>query len=94
MKNIVYNELLNEGYDIYIGKFDSKEVDFIATRIDEKIYIQVANLLADEKVIEREFGVFAKIKDNYSKYVISFDKWNFSRDGIIHKNIVYFLLEE
>lgn len=94
MENVVYNELLNRGYDIYIGKIDSKEVDFIATRLDEKIYIQVAYLLADEKVIEREFGVFSKIKDNHPKYVISFDKWNFSRDGIIHKNIVDFLLEE
>ena len=55
-------------------------------------YIQVAYLLADEKVIEREFGAFDAINDNYPKYVITLDKMDFSRNGIIHKNIIDFLL--
>jgi len=56
-------------------------------------YIQVAYLLADEKVIEREFGAYDSIDDNYSKYVITLDKLDFSKKGIIHKNIIDFLIE-
>lgn len=93
LENVVYNELLVRGYDIFVGKVDDGEVDFVATKVNEKIYVQVAYLLADERIINREFGVFEKIKDNYPKYVISLDKWDFSRDGIIHKNAMDFLLE-
>ena len=56
------------------------------------MYIQVAYLLADEKTVEREFGVYSKIRDNYPKYVLSLDDYDFSRDGIIHENIRNFLL--
>ena len=70
------------------------EVDFIATKSEEKIYIQVTYLLIEEETIKREFGVFKDIDDNYLKYVISLDKCNFSRDGIIHKNIIAWLLED
>ncbi len=94
IENIVYNELLQRGYDVYIGKTNSGEVDFIATKEDKKEYYQVAYLLADDSVIEREFGVFKLIDDNYPKYVLSLDKADFSKDGIIHKNIIDFLLEE
>ncbi|MDD3413096.1 MAG: ATP-binding protein [Lachnospiraceae bacterium] len=94
LENVVYNELLIRGYEVYIGKIDNGEVDFVATRMNEKIYFQVAYLLADDRIIEREFGVFASVEDNFPKYVISMDKWDFSRDGIIHKNAIDFLLEE
>ena len=94
IENIVYNELLQRGYDVYIGKINSGEVDFIATKEDKKEYYQVAYLLADDTVIEREFGAFRLINDNYPKYVLSLDKTDFSKDGIIHKNIIDFLLEE
>ncbi len=93
LENIVYNELLVRGYDVYVGKNAQKEVDFLAIKAEQKLYIQVAYLLADEQIIQREFGVFENIKDNFPKYVISMDNWNFSRDGIIHKNILDFLLE-
>lgn len=94
LENVIYNELLIRGYDVFVGKVDDGEVDFVATRMNEKIYVQVAYLLADDRIIERDFGVFKKIKDNYPKYVISLDKWDFSKNGIIHKNAIDFLLEE
>lgn len=94
IENVVYNELLARGYEVYVGKTKQGEIDFIATKTDEKIYIQVAYLLADEKVIEREFGAFKQLNDNFPKYVISCDKTNFSQDGIIHKNIIEWLLEK
>ena len=93
IENVVYNELLERGYDVYIGKTKDGEIDFIATKTEEKIYIQVTDLLESEKVINREFGAFEEIKDNYPKYVLSLDNTNFSRQGIIHKNIIDWLLE-
>ena len=94
IENVVYNELLARRYDVYIGKIKNGEIDFIATRTNEKVYIQVTYLLVDEHVIEREFGALKKIKDNYPKMVLSMDKADFSQDGIIHKNIIDWLLEE
>ena len=94
LENIVYNELIARGYDVKIGSFMDREIDFIATRNKEKIYIQVAYLLADESVIEREFGAYKGIEDNYPKYVLSMDKFDFSQEGIIHKNIIDWLMEE
>ena len=69
-------------------------VDFIANKDGKKEYYQVAYLLSDEKVIEREFGAYKSVNDNYPKYVLSLDRINFSKDGIIHKNIIEWLLEE
>lgn len=94
LENIVYNELLFRGYDVYVGNLENGEIDFIATRYNEKIYIQVAYILADEKVVEREFGAFKGIEDNYPKYVITMDKLDFSQDGIIHRNVIDWLLED
>ena len=94
LENIVYNELINRGYEVLVGKSDSSEIDFIASYFDEKIYIQVAYILTDETVIEREFGAFKGIEDNYPKYVLTMDKADFSQNGIIHKNIIEWLLEE
>ena len=93
IENVVYNELLERGYDVYIGKTKDGEIDFIATKTNEKIYFQVAYLLTDDKVIQREFGVFKDVNDNYPKYVLSLDKVDFSKNGIIHKNIIDWLLE-
>lgn len=94
LENIVYNELLSRGYDVKVGNLEKAEIDFIAIRFKEKIYIQVAYLLADEKVIDREFGAYKGIEDNYPKYVLSMDRHDFSQDGIIHKNVIDWLLEE
>ena len=94
IENIVYNELLQRGYDVYIGKTKNGEVDFIATKDKVKEYYQVAYLLANNDVVEREFGAFKVIDDNYPKYVLSLDKTDFSQNGIIHKNIIDWLLEK
>ena len=95
LENIVYLELLSRGYSVSIGKLYDKEVDFIAIKNDQKIYVQVAYLLYDEKVIEREFGVMASIKDNYTKMVLSLDKYfGGERDGIKWYNLIDFLLSD
>ena len=94
IENVVYNELLSRGYDVKVGTLDSGEIDFIATKFNEKIYIQVAYILSDETVIDREFNVYKKIEDNYPKYVLSMDHFDFSQNGIIHKNVIDWLLEE
>ena len=94
LENIVYNELIARGFNVNVGTLDSGEVDFIATRFNEKIYVQVTYILSDEKVIEREFGVYKKIEDNYPKYVLSMDKIDLSENGIIHKNIIDWLLNK
>lgn len=94
IETICYNELIARGYKVYIGKTYKGEVDFIAQKGDEKFYLQATYLLSDDNVISREFGAYKYIEDNYPKYVISMDKLNFSRDGIIHMNLVDFLLNK
>ena len=91
LENIIYLELLRRGYKITVGKAGDKEIDFICDKRREKLYIQVAYLLASEDTIEREFGVYEHIRDNYPKYVVSLDKFDMSRDGVKHKNIEEFL---
>ena len=93
LENVVYNELISRGYEVYVGKMPRGEVDFVALKNGQKSYFQVAYYLANEQVVEREFGVFARIADNYPKYVISMDKFDLSREGIIHKNALSFLSE-
>ena len=92
LENIVYNELLSRGYDVKVGSLENGEIDFVATRFEERLYIQVAYQLSDD-IIDREFGVFDNINDHYPKYVISTDKFDLSQNGIIHKNIIDWLLE-
>ena len=94
LENVVYNELISRGYDVKIGNLEKAEIDFIATRFKEKIYIQVAYILADDTVIDREFGAYKSIEDNYPKYVLTMDKHDFSQEGIIHKNVIDWLLEK
>ena len=92
LENIVYNELVSRGYDVKIGNLEKAEIDFIATKFEEKIYVQVAYILADENVVDREFGAYKYVEDNYPKYVLTMDKYNFSQEGIIHKNVIDWLL--
>ena len=94
LENIVYNELINREYNVYIGKTRNGEIDFIATKDDKKVYIQVTYKLDNEETLNREFGAFNSIKDNYTKYVISLDERNYSKDGIINLNIIDFLLND
>ena len=91
-ENIIYLELLRKGYNVRVGKVDNLEVDFVCTKGNEKIYVQVAYLLASPETIEREFTSLEKIDDNYPKYVISMDEFDMSRNGIIHINIIDFLM--
>jgi hypothetical protein len=93
-ENVVYLELLSRGYEITIGKIGEYEIDFICIKGEKKIYVQVAYLLADRAVTEREFRPLLKVNDNFPKYVISGDHHDFSGNGIIHKNIIDFLLEQ
>jgi predicted AAA+ superfamily ATPase len=94
LENIVCIELLRRGYDVNVGAVDGKEIDFVAVKGNEPIYIQVAYLLHDETTREREFGNLLEIGDNYPKYVVSMDEIDMSRDGIRHLGIKDFLLGE
>ena len=94
LENIVYNELIARGYDVYIGKTDNGEIDFVVDDFGNRFYIQVADFLSSEEVMEREFGAYKSVTDNFPKYVITMDKFDYSRDGIIHKNIIDFLLDK
>lgn len=91
LENVVYNELLTRGYEVYTGKTTKGEIDFVARREQETVYIQVAYLLADDSVVEREFGAFDAVKDHYPKYVITLDERDFSKGGIVHINMIDFL---
>lgn len=91
LENVVYNHLLIHGFEVYVGKTRQYEVDFIATKDNIKLYIQVAYILADESVINREFRSLLDIEDNHPKYVISMDKFDFSQDGIKHVNVIDFI---
>ena len=91
IENLVYLELLRHGYKITIGTMGDMEVDFIARKGNEKIYIQVAYTIADEKTANREFKPLMRIPDNYPKYILTTDKEDKSRMGIMHLNVITFL---
>ena len=94
LENIVFMELLRRGYQVTVGKAGDREIDFIGAKQGEKRYVQVAYLLASEDTVQREFGVYEGLRDNFPKYVISMDEFDFSRNGIRHMNIRDFLLQE
>lgn len=93
-ENIIYNELINKGYEVYIGKTNKGEIDFIASKNKNIKYIQACYTLSSEETIQKEFGAFNEINDNYDKYVISLDDEDYSREGIKHINIFDFLLND
>jgi len=93
IENIVYFELLRRGYDVSIGKVDNSEVDFIATKADDKLYVQVTESMASEDVRRRELAPLQKINDNYEKIVLSLDPGlDASYDGIKSLNLINWLL--
>ena len=92
LENIVYLELLRRGYAVTVGRFGDKEIDFVCDKRGDKLYVQVAYLLVSDETINREFGVYDTIRDNYPKYVVSMDELEMSRNGIKHCNIRDFLL--
>ena len=94
LENLIYIELLSRGYEVHIGKVNNKEVDFVAKKNNEISYYQVSYLMSEEQTRNREFGALLEIKDNFPKYVLSMDILDFNQKGIIHKNIIDFLLED
>ena len=92
LENVVYNELITRGYTVFAGKTYKGEIDFVAIKNGKKCFIQVSYLLAGEATIKREFGAYDKITDASPKYVMSLDKIDMSHDGIMHVNIIDFLL--
>ena len=94
LENIVYLELLRRGYKTSIGKSEEKEIDFIAQKPSGTEYYQVCATIQDPQTLERELAAFAKIKDNFPKYILSMDETSDKTyNGIIHKNIMEWLLE-
>lgn len=94
LENIVYIELISRGYEVKVGKVKDKEINFIAKKEKSLSYYQISYKIRDEKIRERIFEVYNSIEDNFPKYVLSMDHSNFSQDGVIHKNIIDFLLED
>ncbi len=94
LENIVYLELLRRGYKVTVGRTGDQEIDFVCGKQGEKLYVQVSYLLASEETIQRTFGAYDHIRDNYPKYVVSLDEFDMSRNGIKHRNIRDFLLAE
>ena len=89
IENVVYFELLRRGYDVAIGKVDQAEVDFIATRADNKLYVQVTESMTNEDTRRWELAPLQKIKDNYEKIVLSLDTgMDTSYDGIKSLNLI------
>ena len=85
LENLIYLELRRKGYDVYTGLAGNKEIDFAAQKGDRVIYIQSAYILSDDNTIDREYGSFKPVKDNYEKYVVSLDDVQFSpKNGIKH----------
>ncbi len=96
MENVVHSHLRFCGYNVLVGVFKNAEVDFVAEKNNEKIYVQVAYLLQDAQTIEREFGNLLQIDDNYPKYVVSMDEMESinTHRGIEHVRLDDFLLRE
>lgn len=95
LENIVFLELRHRGYDVYVGKLDQNEIDFVAVRQNEKLYIQIAQEISSEKTKEREYGNLLSIADNYPKYVLRTDiLTGGNHEGIKTMHVADFLLSE
>lgn len=93
LENIVYKHLARLGYSIYVGQLQKSEIDFVAEKLGNTVYFQVAYLLSSEETVKREFGNLKQIKDNHPKYVISMDKFfgQTNIEGIKHLYLRDFL---
>jgi predicted AAA+ superfamily ATPase len=95
LENVVYLELLRRGYEVYIGQLPSGEIDFVATKQENRIYIQVAQQIDYETTGQREYGRLLSIHDNYPKYVLRTDEFaGGNQDGIISMHVADFLLSK
>lgn len=94
LENVVYLELLRRGYQVRVGVLDQSEIDFVAERHGERLYLQVAYLLQGVEAIQREFGNLERIPDNYPKLVLSLDEFApEERNGIRRQHLLDFLLD-
>lgn len=93
LENIVFFELLRRGYKVTVGEINGKEIDFIAEKQGNKEYYQIAYIMESKETRDREFSSLLLVKDQYPKYVLTMDKQDFSTSGVVHKNIIDFLLE-
>ncbi len=93
LENIVAVDLVRRGFTVTVGMVGSKEVDFVAERGGERIYVQVAYLMPTAEIRAREFSVLERIPDNYPKFVLSMDDMDFSQNGIRHRSLADFLLD-
>lgn len=91
VENLVYNELISRGYNVFIGKTYKGEIDFVVVKNTKKCFIQVAFMINSQETIDREFNAFKPISDSSPKYVISLDQFDYSKDGITHLNLIEFL---
>lgn len=93
IENVVYNQLVYDGFTVRVGQLRAGEIDFVCTKPGQRVYVQVYYLITDEDVIEREFGNLKKINDNYPKYVISMTPLvkRSDDDGILHLSLREFL---
>ena len=94
LENVIFLELKRKGYQIYIGKYDDLEVDFVLKNNDGLKYVQVALSVRDEKTLKREINVLQKIKDNYPKYLITLDYDKVDYEGIRQIPALEFLTGE
>lgn len=95
LENIVMLELKRRGFKVFTGKWGEREVDFVAEKNENKIYVQVAYKMTEQSTINREFKPLLEIKDNHPKYVITMDEfWKDNIEGVKHVYIADFLLME
>ena len=94
LENIIFLELIRRGYEKTIGNINQNDVDFVCKKRRNKIYVQVSESLLDEKTRKREFKPLLMIPDNYPKYILTMDNYDFSQEGIKHMNIIDFLKNE
>ena len=91
LEAVVYQEMCRRGYTVRIGRLKEKEVDFVCSKGSDRIYLQVAYLMPTEETRQREFGALLAVPDQYAKYVLTLDRFDFSRDGIRHFYLPDFL---
>jgi uncharacterized protein len=95
LENIVMLELKRRGFKVFTGKWGEREVDFVAEKNENKIYVQVAYKMVEKSTIDREFTPLLEIKDNHPKYVVTMDEfWKDNIEGVKHMHIADFLLME
>jgi predicted AAA+ superfamily ATPase len=93
LENVVCLELLRHGWRVAVGRSGAREVDFVAEKEEERIYLQVAYLMPSPETVDREFSVLESIRDNHPKYVLSMDPLSIKREsGVKHLRILDFLL--